>query len=281
MNDDKKFDAKQFSDDLHDQIHRDIHASVNTYEQQRKKWRYPFVFGRQIGPGNASPGLFWGALMALCGLALLLDHMGIISFDRIWRFWPLLMVLAGIANFMIREKRIWGIFLVIAGVLIQLNQLGVAHFSWADFWPLMLIAAGLMLMWGSIESRRRLGGVSSGGDDPRTTINGMAVFSGLERRVTTQDFQGGNVTAVFGGVEIDLTEANMQADEALLEVNAIFGGAEIRVPDSWQVSYRGAPIFGGIEDKTRTRRSEDPANPKRKLLIVSGAVIFGGLEIKN
>jgi len=207
--------------------------------------------------------------------------MGIISFDRIWRFWPLLMVLAGIANSMTREKRIWGIFLIVAGVLIQLNQLGVAHFTWADFWPLMLIVAGLMLMWGSIESRKRLGGFSSGGGDPRTTINGMAVFSGLERRVTTQDFQGGNVTAVFGGVEIDLSEANMRADEAVLEVNAIFGGAEIRVPDSWQVSYRGAPIFGGIEDKTRTRRSDDPANPKRKVLIVSGAVIFGGLEIKN
>ena len=99
--------------------------------------------------------------------------------------------------------------------------------------------------------------------------------------MNTQDFQGGNVTAMFGGVEIDLTEANMQADEATLEINAIFGGAEIRVPDSWQVSYRGAPIFGGVEDKTRIRRSEAPADAKRKVLYITGVVIFGGLVIKN
>jgi predicted membrane protein len=99
--------------------------------------------------------------------------------------------------------------------------------------------------------------------------------------VTTQDFQGGQITAVFGGVEIDLTDANMQADEATLDINAIFGGIEIRLPETWQVAFRGTPIFGGISDKTRIRRSTDPSDPRRKVLILSGAVIFGGVEIKN
>jgi predicted membrane protein len=86
----------------------------------------------------------------------------------------------------------------------------------------------------------------------------VAIFGGIERRVTAQDFQGGHINAIFGGVEIDLTDANMQAEEATLEINAIFGGVEIRVPETWQVAFRGTPIFGGIADKTLRRGSVQP-----------------------
>jgi hypothetical protein len=47
------------------------------------------------------------------------------------------------------------------------------------------------------------------------------------------------------------------------------------------VAFRGSPIFGGVEDKTRTARVDDPAIPHPKTLVITGAVIFGGLEIKN
>jgi len=109
----------------------------------------------------------------------------------------------------------------------------------------------------------------------------VAVFGGIERRVTSQDFQGGHINAIFGGVEIDLTDANMQAEEATLEINAIFGGVEIRVPETWQVAFRGTPIFGGIADKTRVGRTTDPSDRRRKVLVLTGTVIFGGVEIKN
>ncbi len=99
--------------------------------------------------------------------------------------------------------------------------------------------------------------------------------------MTSQDFQGGDITAIFGGIELDLTEANIQTNEATLAITAIFGGVEVRVPPNWQVAFRGAPIFGGVEDKTRTSRVVDPANPNLKVLVITGAVIFGGLEIKN
>jgi predicted membrane protein len=263
VSDDKQFDANKFSDELHDQIHRDIHARLIPR------------------PSRPMGGLFWGAFLTFVGVVLLLNRMGIISVDHLWKFWPLFLVVAGISNMFAAERRFWGIILVIAGVLLQLNQLGIAHFGWADFWPIVLIAAGVLVMWGSLGARTKSRRYPSVGGDPRTTVVGAAIFSGLERRVTTQDFQGGNVTAIFGGVELDLTEAGMQADEATLEITAIFGGAEIRVPESWLVSYRGAPIFGGVEDKTRTRRSENLGDSKRKVLTITGAVIFGGLEIKN
>lgn len=274
MSDEKNFDPNKFRDDLRDHIHSKI-------DDRLKRGTGPIVVGIHLGNRSYGGGLVSGALLILVGLAFLLDHMGIISIDHLWRFWPILLIVAGISRVTTPAHRFWGILLIAAGTLLQLNQLGIAHFGWADFWPVVLISAGLMVIWSSLRSRNCTTAPPAGGGDPRLTVNGVAIFSGLERRMTTQDFQGGHVTAIFGGIELDLTEANMQADEATLEVNAIFGGAEVRVPDTWQVSYRGGPIFGGVEDKTRIRRSEDMAGSKPKVLHITGLVAFGGLEIKN
>src|SRR5258708_23623682 len=107
------------------------------------------------------------------------------------------------------------------------------------------------------------------------------VWGGLEWCRSSRYFKGGYIPAIFGGIELDLTEANIEGNEATLAISAIFGGVEVRVPRNWQVAFRGAPIFGGIEDKTRTARVDDPASPNPKTLVITGAVIFGGLEIKN
>jgi hypothetical protein len=189
-------------------------------------------------------------------------------------------------NLMNRSGRFFGFLLILAGAVLQLNRLGITHFSFADLWPIALIAVGLLLMWGSLETRgflrtkaKALKGFRdqvTGATDPLTMLNAVAVFGGCERRVSGQNFQGGKATAVFGGIELDFTSADIE-DEAILEVNCVFGGVEIRVPESWHVHSRSLPVFGGYEDKTR-----QPYNPgKTKTLIVTGMVVFGGIEIKN
>jgi predicted membrane protein len=269
VSDEKQFDAKKFSEGIHDRIHRGIHE------------------GLKMGPGRKQRGgLFWGAVLTLGGFALLLDQMGIISVERLWRFWPMILIFIGLWNLACQSGRVFGAVMVILGVLFQLDTLGIAHFSWGQLWPLAIIAAGVLIMWSSLQARRVSTVVSNvpGGEsqtDPRTTLNEMAIFGGIERRITSQDFQGGYVHAVFGGVQLDLREANMQQDEANLEINAVFGGVELRVPEAWQVVSRGQAFFGGFVDETRNYRPENPANPTRKSLILTGAAVFGGVEIKN
>lgn len=278
LKEDIRDSARRFKDDLHDQIHRNIHDSTHWAQEQGGARRRPLVVGIALR-GRGRGGLIAGAILALLGLAFLLDNMGYISIASLWRYWPMLLVLAGVLNFVSRH-RAWGTLLALAGVLLQLNQLGKIHFGWGQLWPMALIALGIFIIWGSLERRNRSAASTSAGGDPRTTLNEAVVFGGLERRMTSQDFQGGDITAIFGGVELDLTEANMQANEATLAITTIFGGVEVRVPPNWLVAFRGAPIFGGIEDKTRTARL-DPTNPNLKTLVITGAVIFGGLEIKN
>lgn len=280
MTDDVFDRAKKFSDDLHEQIHRNVNDqlkdSVRGWKGRRRR---PLVVGLDLR-ARGRGGMITGGILVLIGIAFLLDHMGIISIGNPFRFWPMLVVLVGLLNF-ISHRRAWGTLLMFAGVILQLNELGRIHFGWAQFWPTALIALGIFVIWSSLEGRKRIIASTSNEGDPRTTLNEAVVFGGLERRMTSQDFQGGDVTAIFGGVELDMTEANMQAKEATLAITAIFGGVELRVPPNWQVAFRGAPIFGGIEDKTRTARVVDPSNSELKVLVITGAVIFGGLEIKN
>jgi predicted membrane protein len=289
MSNDNPFDPKKFKDELHDtvhrfkdelhdQIHRGIQAGLQPDDKQESR-RRPLVVGIDLR-GRGRGGIVMGAILALIGLAFLLNNMGYISVGNLWRFWPMLLVFGGLLNFISRH-RAWGTVVMLAGVVLQLDMLGITHFGWAGFWPMMIIALGILMIWGSFGWSKKPAISRSSAGDPRTTLNEAVVFGGLERRMTSQDFQGGDVTAIFGGVELDLTEANMQANEATLAITAIFGGVEVRVPPSWQVAFRGAPIFGGMEDKTRTPRVDDPANPNPKTLVITGAVIFGGLEIKN
>jgi hypothetical protein len=111
------------------------------------------------------------------------------------------------------------------------------------------------------------------------SLRETAVFGGGKRKISAPDFQGGKLDAVFGGFEVDLRQAGIAGDSAVLEINAVFGGAEVKVPRSWEVVMRGAGVFGGYADSTDHPDRAQYPNPKR--LIVRGAAVFGGVEIKN
>jgi hypothetical protein len=273
-------DTQDFQREFREKLKQDIKQDI------RENIKRPKV----MLMGDHRWGLLWGGIIALIGVALLLDRMGISPFDRVYQFWPLLLVLFGLMNIFSQSGRFFGILLILAGGVLQLNKFGVLHLTFADLWPLALIAVGLLIIWGSLETRGVLRSktlenfrkqVSDLGTNPHGGFNAVAVFGGCERRVSGQGFLGGKATAVFGGIELDFRDADIDGTEALLEVNCIFGGVEIRVPDAWYVHSRSLPVFGGYEDRTRQSKIDDPTGAKRKTLIITGMVVFGGVEISN
>jgi predicted membrane protein len=271
---------------------------MNDWEKDPEKYRDAFAANLKFKIGRRARhqwhdsyqhGILWGAVICAVGVILLLDHMGMVSAERLWRFWPLLIVFAGVVNLVSPAGgRVWGALLVVVGTLFQLDSLGIIHFHWGDLWPLAIIAAGAMMIWGSIESRKVRDqvrdAVSAAGGDPSAVnaMNATAIFGGIERRISVRDFRGGRVSAVFGGIELDFRDAEIEGDEAVLEVNAIFGGAEIRVPDHWKVEQRGQTLFGGYTDSTRLSSTAADANASsRKTLIITGSILFGGVEVTN
>jgi predicted membrane protein len=268
-------------------------------DSKERSTRGGVVVGIHLGRKSYQPfrthwSLLWGAIIAVIGIVLLLDNLGIISASQVFRFWPMILVAAGIINIAARSGRIFGIMLVVVGVLFQLDRLGLVRFSWGELIAIAMIGVGVLIMWSSIEARKiaaqipgQLGDSAASATNTgvdaaalRNVLNEVAIFGGVERRITTKDFRGGSVNAVFGGVELDLGRADMQQPETELEINAIFGGVELRVPDNWQVVSRGQAIFGGYDDKTDHSDVDATGNPK-KILILTGSAIFGGVDIKN
>jgi Cell wall-active antibiotics response 4TMS YvqF len=106
-----------------------------------------------------------------------------------------------------------------------------------------------------------------------------SIFGHIGRRIISKNFRGGKIAAVFGGFELDLTQAEIEGSQAVLHADTVFGGGEIRVPDTWEVTVKGAGVFGGYSNETRQHPPENPANVKR--LIIRGAAVFGGVVVKN
>ena len=108
-----------------------------------------------------------------------------------------------------------------------------------------------------------------------SSVHAFAMLGGLERKSATPDFRGGDMTAIMGGCKVDLRQAGIASGRAVVDVVAIWGGVEIRVPADWTVVVEGTPILGAIEDKT-VRPSGGA-----KILVVRGVAIMGGVEIGN
>ena len=88
-----------------------------------------------------------------------------------------------------------------------------------------------------------------------------------------QVFDGAELTAIFGGVECDLSRAIIEKD-CKINATAIFGGVDIIVPRGVNVKVSSTNIFGGTSD-------ECDKTPDAPVTIYIEAVsVFGGVDIK-
>ncbi|MEV7779302.1 DUF1707 domain-containing protein [Kitasatospora sp. NPDC088351] len=103
----------------------------------------------------------------------------------------------------------------------------------------------------------------------------VAIFGGASRKGRWRVGSHLRAVAVFGGVEIDLTDAVFESPEVVIEVTALFGGVDIKVPENVSLHGGGVGIFGGFDVKEQTA-----ADPYAPVVRVKGAAVFGGCEAK-
>ena len=115
--------------------------------------------------------------------------------------------------------------------------------------------------------------MAPGGDTQKIDVT--AILGGFDRRVHSQDFRGGEITAVMGGCVLDMRGASIAGGEAVINVFAFWGGVTIKCPPDWTVVLQGTPIMGGFEEKTVA----PPDAGKR--LVIRGYAIMGGVEVRN
>ncbi len=223
-------------------------------------------------------GVLLGGAVIVFGAVLLLENVGVLPGRFIPSFWAAGLIFFGLVNLTGSggpSTRMWGAAITVAGVYWALDDFGLVSVPLGKLWPAALIAVGAMLLWRAL-GRGRDGPVS--GDDI-ARLNEFAMFGGVDRKINSQDFRGGQLFAAFGGHEIDLKQARLATSPVTIDASVIFGGIDIKIPEDWSVSVEGVAIFGGYEDATIQPKIEDPARARR--LIVKGVAIFGGVEVKN
>lgn len=225
---------------------------------------------------RASSQVILGLLVIGMGVLFLLDNLDILDFRHAIGFWPLAFIGAGLLVLFgdgPRSGSYTGGVLIGVGVLMILGRLGFLHISWAMTWPLVMIALGGLILFRTLGPGRvaRPGAVDG---SPDQVVDVVAILGGVERRITTPDFRGGEITAVMGGCALDLRESSI-LKEAVLNVFTIWGGINIKVPPDWTVVLNGTPVMGGFSEKTIS------APDGNKRLVITGYAIMGGVEVRN
>jgi predicted membrane protein len=215
-------------------------------------------------------------LIGIGGL-FLLNNLHIVQAREILRYWPAIVIAVGIVKLVDSADsrgRAGGAVIVGVGSIFMARSLGYLDIGIGDMWPLILIGIGIVMLF----DRTNLFQI---GEKVRSSSGAKeaAVFSGGKRTITDQNFTGAKYEAVFGGYEIDLRNADILGDTAEMELNAVFGGIDVKVPVSWSVVLKGTGVFGAFEDSTAQPDPRLFPNPKK--LVVKGGAVFGGVEIKN
>lgn len=233
---------------------------------------------------NANPQqrLLLGAFIVCIGALALLDNLHIFNTRDLLQFWPTVFVIAGaikLSQANTRSGYIVGGGLIAAGSIMILNRLGIVSIRMRDWWPVLLIAAGLLVIF-----KDKTAAIFQGfnrNPTPQNTaasndslLDIVAVMSGHQGNIASADFRGGAITAIMGGVELDLRNAVIQT-EAVLNVTAFWGGIVLKIPTDWTVVNNGFAFLGGIDD------SSVPTMNASKRLILTGTAVMGGVEIKN
>jgi len=112
------------------------------------------------------------------------------------------------------------------------------------------------------------------GDD---WLDATSVFGGVKKTVLSKDFKGGEIVNIFGGAEIDFTQADING-RVMIDITQIFGGVKIIVPSNWQVVSDIAAVFASVDDK-RIKSTVSPNSDK--ILILKGVSIFAGIDVRS
>lgn len=235
----------------------------------------------QSHPGKAHGGRIFGFVLILFGVLWLLNRLDYIFFPNWLISVPSLMVLIGlIISIKTKFQRIGPIVVTLIGVawLIRRHNLLPPEVSYL-FWPIVLIAVGIIIVLRPKKADQEKDEFSGCWEDKSSSdeLEIDAIFCGSKKQIISKDFKGGEINLIFGGTELNLTQADFPK-EVVLDVTIVFGGLKIIIPNNWELKTQLTTIAAGVEDK----RSHDGLQVvPNKVLLLKGTVIFGGIDIQN
>jgi predicted membrane protein len=221
---------------------------------------------------------FWlGTALILLGLLLFFNSMGILdlSISRIIFSWPFFFLVIGLIITLNTNKKFFGgIISGIGAIFLVPRIFPNVDYDGTVILAIVFIAIGVYIIFNRLEKER-----DKIYNQKKDIIDDIAIFGGGEKIITSDNFRGGSITAIFGGSEIILKGCKLAEGTNVIDILCVFGGTTLIVPSDWNVVINVTPIFGGFSNKI----FKDPSVnvDLNKTVIIKGLVIFGGGEVKT
>ena len=219
--------------------------------------------------------IFLGGIFLLSSLNILDFHVGRVIFS-----WPFVMLVIGLFILVNTSKKLTGGLLTGLGVFFLIPRIyPPIEYDSGIVIPVLLILFGIYIIF---KKRKSSLAESLGEGDAainKDKIDDVAIFGGGTKLISSDNFKGGNITAIFGGSEINLMNCGLAPGDNVIDVLTIFGGTTIIVPKEWNIVVNVTSILGGFSNKSV--RNPAVAIDHSRTLHVKGLAMFGGGEIKT
>ena len=210
--------------------------------------------------------LFWGIVLIVVGILFLGRNTNWWNFSIFFRgWWTLFLIVPSIISLVRKESMGTSFLILVLGVLMLLASQNVIEWStiWKVFLPIIIMVVGLSIIFGNrkVKTKKVKGNAKEY----------VAIFSGVDEVINKieNDFK---MTAVFGGIELDMRDVTLDSD-LVIDCFTLFGGIDIRLPKDVKVEVNGLPIFGGVENKYRN-------NHEAKVTVyINHTTICGGVDL--
>ena len=218
--------------------------------------------------------LIWGIILIVIGLIIGLNSLGIANINIFFDgWWTLFIIIPSLIDIIKRPSKRESYVWLAVGIVLLLCAQGILSFKIIGklILPVILVGIGL-----SILLKDKVGAKVK---EKIKTLNeeGLeeyyATFSGQEINPKGEEFKGASLNAIFGGIDLNLTEAQIQKD-TLINVTSVFGGVDIKVPSNVNVKVKSTSIFGGVDNKVKKYTESLPT------IYVKAFCLFGGADIK-
>ncbi len=227
---------------------------------------------------NYDSRTFLGIIFVIAGLVLIARNYGWLDyeFSRYLISWQMLLIVIGLSK-LIQKAYTPAIVLISIGLFFLID---IPDNFRENFWPAIIVLVGisLILQWRRSPRQHHYRNDHLGDEYTNSTdyIDETAIFGGRNLSVVSENFQGGKITSIFGGSKINLLYSK-PVPGCTIDVETIFGGTKIIVPEDWNVKVEVVSIFGGFEDKRSA--SVISRTAPGKIVVIKGTCIFGGGEV--
>ncbi|MBQ1298802.1 hypothetical protein IIY24_03150 [Candidatus Saccharibacteria bacterium] len=225
--------------------------------------------------------IIWGIAIITLGIIFGGNALGLFTLDIFFDgWWTLFIIIPSLVSLITDKDKIMSLGFIAVGVILLLAAQNVFSYdvAWKVILAVFLVAVGLSIIIKSIFHNKNDQEVAKKIEDlknNKTMDSQFSAFSGSDRVYKDEIFNGANLSAIFGGVNLDLRDAKFEKD-TVIKAFALFGGIDIKVPEGVKVKLKSGFIFGGISDDRKS------ATEKGKYTIYIDATGgFGGVSITD